>query len=90
MTEMTPKTEALGFLFVRKNKSDPSKKFLSGYIKTETGEKVQIIAHKAKKLTDKGDEFFYIFKNDESATEATTDTKKVTLKGKGKDTNVPF
>lgn len=84
-----------GFMFIRKAKESGST-FMTGYLVAakdiKEGDKVELIAHPAKKKTQHGETFFYVFERDEYEGDAKGDDKKKVVKGmkKAEDKDLPF
>ena len=81
-----------GFLFGKEAK-ESKRKYLGGYVILakyyKAGDKIELIAHKAEKLTKDGQPFFYVFERDEL--EADGAPKKVAAKVAVKDDgDIPF
>ena len=90
---MTTEIKHKGFMFVRAAKESGAK-FMTGYIEAakdiKAGEKVELIAHPAKKKTQHGETFFYMFERDEyEGDKKDGAAKKVAMKKKD-EADVPF
>ena len=83
-----------GFMFVRSAKESGSM-FMTGYLVAakdiKAGEKVELIAHPAKKTTQHGEKFFYVFERDEYEGDKKDGAKKSAKKEmKKSDAEAPF
>ena len=86
------KKASLGMLFVKTN-SKTGVRFLSGFLEID-GQKINVIANKAKTKSASGDDFYVLFENEQAleAIEAIkkTDVKKATVKKAAASEAVPF